>query len=74
MQLELANAQADVAVKQARAAKDNAAAVAQAGGLQLGRAKFIHDVEKAGNGEAPASPLEGDGASGIQPAANGAAQ
>lgn len=47
-QLALANAQADLAVKQAKAARDNAAASESASRGQLGRAKFIHDVEKTG--------------------------
>lgn len=47
-QLALANAQADLAVKQAKAARDNAAASEAASRGQLGRAKFIHDVEKTG--------------------------
>jgi hypothetical protein len=59
-QLALANAQADVAVKQARAAKDNASAATIQGNLQLGRAKFIHDVEQsataADGAAAPVSP------------------
>ncbi len=68
-QLALANAQADIAVKQAKAARDNAAAAAAAGNAQLGRAKFIHDVEQAGAGAGAGGPPNAQ----PQPATKGAA-
>jgi hypothetical protein len=57
-QLALADAKAEVAVKQARAARDNAAAQAQAANSQLGRAKFIHDVERSAQVGAAGMPMD----------------
>jgi len=62
-QIALADAQATLRGKEARALRDEAAAEQARGKLQLDRGKFIHDVERGGGGAAPAAKQPAPGVS-----------